>query len=45
MKKTAAILASNIDMKKGGKFAVADFGGATTDFSIAAISIHFLFSF
>lgn len=35
---TAAILASNIDMKKGGKFAVADFGGATTDFSIADIS-------
>ena len=35
---TAAILASNIDMEKGGKFAVADFGGATTDFSIADIS-------
>ena len=35
---TAAILASNIDMVKGGKFAVADFGGATTDFSIADIS-------
>ena len=35
---TAALLASNIDMKKGGKFAVADFGGATTDFSIADIS-------
>ena len=35
---TAAILASNIDMKKGGKFAVADFGGATTDFSIADIA-------
>lgn len=35
---TAAILVSNIDMEKGGKFAVADFGGATTDFSIADIS-------
>lgn len=35
---TAALLASNIDMKKGGKFAVADFGGATTDFSVADIS-------
>ena len=35
---TAALLASNIDMKKGGKYAVADVGGATTDFSIADIS-------
>lgn len=35
---TAALLASNIDMKKGGKFAVVDFGGATTDVSIADIS-------
>lgn len=35
---TAALLASNIDMKKGGKYAVADFGGATTDFSVADIS-------
>lgn len=35
---TAALLASNIDMKKGGKFAVVDFGGATTDVSIADVS-------
>ncbi len=35
---TAAILASNIDMEKGGKYMVLDYGGATTDFSIADIS-------
>lgn len=35
---TAAILASNIDMKKGGKYMVVDYGGATLDFSIADIS-------
>lgn len=35
---TAALLASNIDMKKGGKFAVVDFGGATLDVSVADIS-------
>ena len=35
---TAAILASNIDMEKGGKFMVVDYGGSTLDFSIADIS-------
>lgn len=35
---TAAILASNIDMKKGGKYMVVDYGGSTLDFSIADIS-------
>lgn len=35
---TAAILSSNIDMKKGGKYMVTDIGGSTTDFSIADIS-------
>ena len=35
---TAAILSSNIDMKKGGKYMVADFGGSTLDFSVADIS-------
>lgn len=35
---TAAILSSNIDMKKGGKYMVTDFGGSTLDFSIADIS-------
>lgn len=35
---TAAILASNLDMDKGGKYMVADYGGATCDFSIADIS-------
>lgn len=35
---TAAILASNIDMEKGGKYMVVDYGGSTTDFSIADIS-------
>ena len=35
---TAALLASKIDMKKGGKFMVTDFGGATTDNSVADIS-------
>lgn len=35
---TAALLSSNIDMKKGGKFMVVDFGGSTTDNSIAELS-------
>lgn len=35
---TAAILSSNIDMKKGGKYMVVDFGGATLDNSIADIA-------
>jgi len=35
---TAAILASNIDMKKGGLYMVVDYGGSTLDFSIADIS-------
>jgi molecular chaperone DnaK len=35
---TAAILASNIDMSKGGKYMVVDYGGATLDFSVADIS-------
>ena len=35
---TAAILSSNIDMKKGGKYMVVDFGGATADNSIADIA-------
>ena len=35
---TAAILASNIDMEKGGIYMVVDYGGSTLDFSIADIS-------
>lgn len=35
---TAALLASNIDKVKGGKYLVVDFGGSTTDFSVADIS-------
>jgi len=35
---TAAILSSNIDMKKGGKYLVVDYGGSTLDFSVADIS-------
>ena len=35
---TAAILASGIDINKGGKYMVADYGGSTLDFSIADIS-------
>ncbi len=35
---TAAILASNIDMEKSGKYMVVDYGGSTLDFSIADIS-------
>ena len=35
---TAAILSSNIDMKKGGKYMVVDFGGSTLDNSVADIS-------
>lgn len=34
---TAAILSSNIDMKKGGKYMVVDFGGSTLDNSVADI--------
>lgn len=34
---TAAILASNIDMQKGGKYLVVDYGGSTLDFSVADI--------
>ncbi len=35
---TAAILASNIDKEKGGKFMVVDYGGSTLDFSVADIN-------
>lgn len=35
---TAAILSSTIDMQKGGKYMVADYGGSTLDFSVADIS-------
>ena len=35
---TAAILASNIDMTKSGKYMVVDYGGSTLDFSVADIS-------
>lgn len=35
---TAALLSSNIDMQKGGKFMVVDFGGSTLDNSIAEVS-------
>lgn len=35
---TAAILSSKIDMKKGGKYMVTDFGGSTLDNSVADIS-------
>lgn len=35
---TAAILSSNIDMEKGGKYMVVDFGGSTLDDSVADIS-------
>jgi molecular chaperone DnaK len=35
---TAALRASNIDMKKGGKYMVVDYGGATTDISIADVA-------
>ena len=35
---TAAILSSNIDMKKNGKYMVTDFGGSTLDLSVADIS-------
>lgn len=34
---TAAILSSNIDKVKGGKYIVVDFGGSTLDFSVADI--------
>lgn len=35
---TAALLASNIDKQKGGKYLVVDFGGSTCDFSVADVS-------
>lgn len=35
---TAALLASNIDKKKDGKYLVTDFGGSTLDFSVADVS-------
>ena len=35
---TAAILDSNIDKVKGGKYLVVDYGGATLDFSVADIA-------
>lgn len=35
---TAAILSSNIDKVKGGKYMVVDFGGSTLDFSVADIA-------
>ena len=35
---TAALLASNIDKQKEGKYLVVDFGGSTTDFSVADVS-------
>ena len=35
---TAALLASNIDKQKGGKYLVVDFGGSTLDFSVADVS-------
>lgn len=35
---TAALLASNIDKKKDGKYLVVDFGGSTSDFSVADVS-------
>ena len=35
---TAALLASNIDKKKDGKYLVVDFGGSTCDFSVADVS-------
>ena len=34
---TAAILSSNIDKVKGGKYMVTDFGGSTLDFSVVDI--------
>lgn len=34
---TAAVLSSNIDKVKGGKYIVVDFGGSTLDFSVADI--------
>lgn len=35
---TAAILASGIDLQKGGKYMVVDYGGSTLDFSVADIA-------
>lgn len=35
---TAAILSSNIDMQKGGKYMVVDFGGGQTSLSLRAVA-------
>lgn len=35
---TAAMLSSKIDLDKGGNYMVVDFGGATTDISVAEVS-------
>lgn len=35
---TAAMLSSNIDLTKGGNYMVVDYGGATTDISVAEVS-------
>jgi len=35
---TAALLSSNIDMQKSGKYMVVDFGGSTLDNSVAEVS-------
>lgn len=35
---TSAMLSSKIDLNKGGNYMVVDFGGATTDISIAEVS-------
>lgn len=35
---TSALLSSKIDINKGGNYMVVDFGGATTDISIAEVS-------
>ena len=35
---TAAMLSSNIDLSKGGNYMVVDYGGATTDISVAEVS-------
>lgn len=35
---TAAMLSSNIDLNKGGNYMVVDFGGCTTDISVAEVS-------
>lgn len=35
---TAAMLSSKIDLEKGGNYMVVDYGGATTDISVAEVS-------